>query len=112
MKLNELFVGKVDAKNEILEDFSEKKDLFMTSFLCPDNVVMEDFYKRKRYFILGYKGTGKTALLRYIEKNLKREKNIHSLFLLFKTDITEDDKKKMSRLAGTIIAEQNGTLDN
>lgn len=112
MKLNELFVGKVDAKNEILEDFSEKKDLFMTSFLCPDNVVMEDFYKRKRYFILGYKGTGKTALLRYIEKNLKREKNIHSLFLLFKTDITEDDKKKMSRLAGTIIAEQNGTLDD
>lgn len=112
MKLNELFLGKVDAKNEILEDLSEQKNLFMTSFFCPDNVVLDDFYKRKRYFILGYKGTGKTALLRYIETNLKQEKNIHSLFLLFKTAITEDDKKTMSRLAGTIIAEQNGVQED
>lgn len=111
MKLNELFVGKVDAKNEFLEDSFEKKDLFITSFFCPDNVVLEDFYKRKRYFILGYKGTGKTALLKYIERTLKREKQIHSLFLLFKTDITENEKKMMSRLTGTIIAEQNGVLE-
>ena len=107
MKLNELFIGKVDAKNEIMEDTIENKDLFMGSFLLPDNIVLDDFYKRKRYFVLGYKGTGKTALLRYIEKKLIQQRNIQSIFLLFKTDISEDEKKRMAHLARTTLVEQN-----
>lgn len=109
MKLNDLFIGKVDAKNEILEDLNEKRDLFMGSFFLPDNIVIEDFYNRRRYFVLGYKGTGKTALLRYIEKKLKRDKYIQSLFLLFKTEISENEKKNMAHLAGTMLTEQNSS---
>ena len=90
-----------------MEDTIENKDLFMGSFLLPDNIVLDDFYKRKRYFVLGYKGTGKTALLRYIEKKLIQQRNIQSIFLLFKTDISEDEKKRMAHLARTTLVEQN-----
>lgn len=66
LKLKDIFIGKTDAKNEFIENSASEKEVFLRSFLKPDNLVEDDFLQGKRYYITGLKGTGKTALMRYL----------------------------------------------
>ena len=83
LQLRDLFVGKTDAKNELIENNDKTKKLFCDSFLIPENINIEDFYNGKRYYITGLKGTGKTALLHYIDLQMKNNPNYSSSFVLF-----------------------------
>lgn len=67
--MSELFIkdilfGKTDASNELQEVGDE---YFLDSFLPYEKYKITEFLCGKRYYIIGRKGTGKTALLKYLE---------------------------------------------
>ena len=112
LQLRDLFVGKTDAKNELIENNDKTKKLFCDSFLIPENINIEDFYNGKRYYITGLKGTGKTALLHYIDLQMKNNPNYSSSFVLFKSNFTEEDKSAFTIAANTFCAIKNTESDN
>ena len=102
LQLKDLFVGKLDAKNEPASS-DKDKERFIDGFLLPDNIIPKDFFLGKRYYIVGQKGTGKTALLKYIQFETERIRKGHSVMVLFKSDFTEEDKSAFSRAATCFI---------
>ena len=107
LQLKDFFLGKTDAKNELIENSYTTRDLFCNGFLVPENINIDDFYSGKRYFITGLKGTGKTALLHYLDLNMRNCSEYTSSFILFKTDFTDEDKSTFSAIANTTYAIKN-----
>lgn len=107
MKLKKLNFGDVDAKNEILKQKRSGERDFFDSFLSPKSIDVDDYLNGSKYFILGLKGTGKTALLRYLHDKVIQSNNI-SEFILFKSHVTEEDRQNLSTGAGfEIISTEN-----
>ena len=102
LKLKDIFIGKTDAKNEFIENSASEKEVFLRSFLKPDNLVEDDFLQGKRYYITGLKGTGKTALMRYLGIIAEKEKDAKTAFILFKSEIGEDERTKIEKAAEII----------
>lgn len=101
MELKDLFIGKLDAKNEqIFNDYD--KERFLRGFLLPENIYVDNFLQGNRCFIVGLKGTGKTALLKFIKLKAEDSLNAHTMFVLFKSDFTEEDKADFSKAAESI----------
>lgn len=95
MKIGDLNFGKTDAKNDILLKTISEKEFFKKSFLNTPNLKEDSFISGEVYFAYGLKGVGKTALLRFI--NLKAEENRDvTNFFLFKTQLSEDEKKNIN----------------
>jgi hypothetical protein len=92
--INDLRFGDTDARSEILSRDVTKKEFFIDSFYVPAKLKVDDFIKGRKYFISGQKGTGKTALLRYINEQLDTQNNLTS-FVVFKEQVTERDKQEM-----------------
>jgi hypothetical protein len=92
--IDKLRFGDTDARSEILNRDSTKKEFFIDSFYVPVKLKIDDFIAGRKYFIFGQKGTGKTALLRYISERLDRKNDLTS-FVVFKEQVTEDDKQRM-----------------
>jgi len=90
-KLKDLQLGNLDAKNELIEDTDDVRNIFINSYVIPPNFNFQKFYERQRYFITGLKGTGKTALLRYISIKLEENPDTYSKFILFKSDLGNKD---------------------
>lgn len=64
MPLNQIAFGKTDAFNE-LNTFGQ--EYFMESFVANPKYHIDDFLSGSRFFVCGKKGTGKSALLKYLE---------------------------------------------
>lgn len=98
----EIQFGKTDASNELIE---VGNDYYLSSFLEYERYRIEDFFEGKKYFILGRKGTGKTALLKYMQ--CKFESNPINLVIpiRFKSDFDEVDRKQVKN-AGFMSAEE------
>lgn len=94
-------LGKVDGKEEFLLDEMSIDD-FNDAFLLPDNISVDDFLVRDRYFITGFRGTGKTSLLRYVLSNIQSESKYRTV-ILFKSDIEEEKKMQISTQVGAEI---------
>jgi len=105
LQLKDLYLGNIDAKNELLNNSADEIKRFEDSFLMPSNIILDDFLNSKRYFILGLKGTGKTALLRYLALQANEISETYSTFILFKSDFTEDDRKTFARAANAMIVD-------
>lgn len=110
LQLKDLFVGKTDAKNELANNTSEERERFIDSFLIPDHIHISDFLGGQRYYITGLKGTGKTALLRFLALKAE-ETEAKTAFILFKSEFSEEDKTAFSRAANTFITEKNEESD-
>lgn len=106
LRLKDIPLGSTDAKNELLSSSPEEIKRFLTSFVSPPALTIEKFTSREKYYIVGLKGTGKTALLRYISLRLEEENSISS-FVLFKSDVDEDLRKDFSRAARVQIVTEN-----
>lgn len=63
LPLKDLFFGKTDAYNELLECGPEQ---FARSFWRNDTYDINEFLSGTKYYIYGDKGTGKTAFLKYL----------------------------------------------
>lgn len=112
IQLKDLVLGKTDAKNELLETDIQSIHRFTDSFLVPDNISPNEFINGKKYFITGLKGTGKTALLRYIGLKAQKEYQASISFILFKSDFSEDDKAAFSRAANTYVIEGASSMES
>lgn len=106
LTLKSINFGDVDAKNEILKNSRTGDRTFSDSYSIPERIDIEKYLNGERYFILGLKGTGKTALLRYLHDKVTREGD-HSELILFKTHVTEEDRQTLSASAGYQIVSVN-----
>jgi hypothetical protein len=97
LTLKDIFFGQTDAKNEFSNNSPAEKEAFIQSFLVPDNISLESIRSGKTFFITGLKGTGKTALMRYISLVLEKFEGYHSHFFLFKDEIGEDEKADFNK---------------
>ncbi|MBV4450937.1 hypothetical protein KM792_14975 [Clostridium tyrobutyricum] len=52
-QLKDLFLGNIDAKNELITNSDEERQRFVNSFFIPENIFINDFLEGKTYFIRG-----------------------------------------------------------
>ena len=107
LKLKNIYLGSIDAKNELLANSPDERARFSASFVVPPNLTIEDFVNREKYYVLGLKGTGKTALLRYISISLEEIDKAYSSFVLFKSDVDEDTRLEFGKTARLLLATAN-----
>lgn len=94
-KIKDIYCGKPDAKDEILNPNNK----FFESFILPPNFDIDDLVKDDKFFIKGYKGSGKTALLLYINHKLhEQNNNTISTFMYFK-EYTNLEKASMNNVS-------------
>lgn len=96
MPINQIVFGKTDAFNE-LNSFGQ--DYFVGSFVSNSKYHIEDFISGSRFFICGKKGTGKSALLKYLECHFMEEKANLVFPIRFKSDIEQIDKDDFEQIA-------------
>lgn len=107
LKLKDIYLGSTDAKNEVLSNSPDEITRFKNSFVVPPTLTIDKFLNRHKYFIVGLKGTGKTALLRYVALKLEENENTLSSYVLFKSEVDEDLRKDFSKAARVQVVEEN-----
>lgn len=111
IQIRDLYAGKPDAKDEI--NF-EGLDDFIKTFVVAENFNIESLISGSNCFITGFKGTGKTALLFYLDSKLKYEDAATcSSFVFFKeefTDTKRDELEMMSKRILSSISIEDGAL--
>lgn len=107
LKLKDIYLGSTDAKNEMLSNSPEELRRFVDSFVVPPALAIDKFTDRSKYYVVGLKGTGKTALLRYISIKLEDEFSSISTFVLFKSEVDEDLRKDFSKAARVQVVSEN-----
>lgn len=113
IKIRDLYTGKPDAKDEI--NF-EGLDEFIKTFVIAEHFQVESLLYGSNCFITGFKGTGKTALLFYLDNKLQEEDIAAcTSFIFFKEDFTEAKRKELqalsSRILSSISVEPGALLD-
>lgn len=103
LQVKQLFFGKTDAYNELLEYGSER---FERSFLKNDAYCIDDFLSGWKYYIYGDKGTGKTAFLKYLECVLSDSSENLVIPIRYKSEFDANDKKDLQRTAANNIQEE------
>jgi hypothetical protein len=107
MKIKDIYLGEVDAKNELLKQKRTGQDFFMRSFSMPKQIDVGEYISGQKYFIYGLKGAGKTSLLRYIHDILLKDDR-ESEIILFKSHVSEEDRQGLSKGAGFQILSTDG----
>ncbi len=108
--LKNINFGDVDAKNEILKQNRGNTKYFFESYSIPERIDIEEILNGSKFFISGLKGTGKTALIRYVHNEAVKKK-FQSELILFKSHITEDDKQTLSNNSGyNIISTEKSNI--
>ena len=102
MKTKDIFIGKIDAHNEF-QEYGPK--LYKNCFLQYERYSIDSFLEGSKYFICGNKGTGKTALLKYLECILSENDNNLVIPIRFKTQFDKEDKKTLMHTASNIKEE-------
>lgn len=95
MPLNKIVFGKTDAFNE-LNTFGQK--FFVDSFVSNPKYHVEDFISGSRFFICGKKGTGKSALLKYLECHFSDDRKNLVFPIRFKSEIEQIDKNDFEEI--------------
>jgi len=96
LRLSNVSIGDIDAKNEILKQHAVDAAVFMNSFFIPLNYDQDAVDNGEVMYVVGFKGTGKTSFLRWLgNKKIKAGHRAH--FLLFKSDMKEEDRQTISR---------------
>lgn len=99
ISIKDILFGKTDAGNELQEVGNQ---YFLNSFLPYEKYKISEFLEGSRYYILGRKGTGKTALLKYLECRFAEDAENLVIPIRFKTDIDLADKKTIKAAAVNI----------
>src|SRR5690349_21702369 len=109
MVLKEIYIGSTDAKNEVLANSPDEISRFMRLYVTPPALSIDSFADRKKYFISGLKGTGKTALLRFVALRLDETQAAVSRFVLFKSEVDEDMRNDFASAARIQLVHENST---
>ncbi|SEI47586.1 hypothetical protein SAMN02910453_0454 [Lachnospiraceae bacterium A10] len=98
----EIKFGKTDASNELSE---VGNGFYMSSFLEYERYRINDFVDGKMSFIIGRKGTGKTALLKFLECKFSDNPENLVVPIRFKSDFDEIDRKNVKTASVTVQEE-------
>lgn len=102
IKIRDLYAGKPDAKDEINY---EGWDNFLKTFVVADHFNLNLLIEGNHCFITGFKGTGKTALLFYLDDKLKSiDQSTCSSFVFFKEDFTDAKRSKLQELSNRVLS--------
>lgn len=102
IRIKDIYAGKPDAKDEI---DSEGLTPFLENYIMPENFNLMSLVKGNYYFITGYKGTGKTALLYYIDNYIKQiDEQTCSSLIFFKGDYSDLQKQELEIMARRLIS--------
>ncbi|MBU0739520.1 MAG: hypothetical protein KJ981_05225 [Alphaproteobacteria bacterium] len=104
LTLRQLKIGKVDGKHEYLTPATDRDRVFFDAYLIPDAVDPDSFNNTEMFFVEGFRGTGKTSLLRW-HANKMRDEGCLTDFVLFKTDLTEAQRLQISTEVGVSWAD-------
>lgn len=96
MPISQIVFGKTDAFNE-LNTFGQ--DYFMGSFVSNPKYHIDEFLSGSRYYICGKKGTGKSALLKYLQCCFEADTSNLVFPIRFKSDIEQVDKDSFELIA-------------
>lgn len=99
IKFRDIIFGKTDASNELNE---VGDSFYVSSFLEYEKYQIDDFLRGKRYYIMGRKGTGKTALLKYLECKFRKNPENLVIPIRFKSDFDEIDRKNVKNASVAI----------
>lgn len=80
--------GKTDAKSAMVTRDVKARELFLNSFVKPGNIDLEAISSGDRFLVYGAKGSGKTALLRYLMEEENKAGN-PTKFIIFSEDIPQ-----------------------
>ena len=101
-KIKDIYAGKPDAKDEIEINGAEA---FLANYIVPENFNVDELISGDGYFITGYKGTGKTAVLYYLDSLLKAQDiQTATSFIFFKGDYSDSKKEEMEKLARRVTS--------
>ena len=99
--IKDIYSGKPDAKDEI--NFSVS-DEFIKTFVVAEHFNLDSLLNGSNCFITGFKGTGKTALLFYLDNKFKElDSSSCSSFIFFKEDFTEVQRNRLNALSHRIL---------
>ena len=102
IQIKDLYAGKPDAKDEITFDGF---DDFIKTYVVADNFDLDSLVYGNKCFITGFKGTGKTALLFYLDERIKSEDNqTCTSYIFFKEDFAEEKRSKLQAISNRILS--------
>lgn len=110
MYLKDINFGDIDAKNEILKQKRTRSTEFFESYSLPEGVDVDALLNGSKYIIRGLKGTGKTALLRFLH-NKCLDRGATSEIVLFKSDVSEEDKLALANSSDFEVVKVDSTYD-
>ena len=103
MKISEIYAGKPDAGDEIREKGYEE---FAANYIEPSGVNIEGLASTTYgtpIFIMGDKGTGKTALLNFLERCVQDvDASACVSFIYFEKQITQTQRKQFQDISKSI----------
>ena len=114
IKIKDIYAGKPDAKDEI--DFGGLEE-FIKTYVVAEHFNVESLISGTNCFITGFKGTGKTALLFYLDSRFKEiDESTCSSFIFFKEEFTDTKRSELESIARRILSsisvEKNALVDN
>lgn len=114
LKIKDIYAGKPDAKDEI--DFGGLEE-FIKTYVVAEHFNIESLISGTNCFITGFKGTGKTALLFYLDNRFKEiDESTCSSFIFFKEEFTDTKRSELEsiakRIMSSISVEKNALVDN
>lgn len=91
MEIKDIYSRKPDARDEILfEGFDE----FIKTFVLADHFNIDSLISGTNCFITGFKGTGKTALLFYLDNLVKeQDESTCSSFIFLKKNLMRQNEE-------------------
>ncbi len=114
IKIRDIYAGKPDAKDEI--DF-EGLEEFIKTYVVAEHFNVDSLFDATNCFITGFKGTGKTALLFYLDNRFKEiDNSTCSSFIFFKEEFTDAKRSELEsiakRILSSITVEKDALVDN
>lgn len=112
IKASDLVFGDIDARHEILARDETKRNLFLDSFVLPRSLLEADLISGEKFLIHGPKGSGKTAFLRHPHHTLDKNDHSYSRFIVFRDDVTPQDRQKITELSQFRVYENHDDEQN
>lgn len=89
LTLGQIQIGEPDANAEYFAALRGKREpLFLNAFLMTPHLPLQELLSGEKFLLHGQKGTGKTATLRYVERETSKTAAVE--FLIFKKAFVEE----------------------
>ena len=95
--IKDIYAGMPDAKDEIS---TNQISAFLSSFVLPPALPVDNLLDGRKFLVSGYKGVGKTSVLYYLQNEVQnRDASACTSFIYFKSDFEEMRKSKLDAVA-------------